>query len=161
MSRLGKCVFKQSCKKIKLLHFLSVKASQYILPHSVFSASVLLLFLKGRYHPLKTVSRDCQMPEVTWRSYISIFGKVLCVTADRGFIFNPFWMHSQNEQKMPFGVFQSTQPSISHQSGHRLENSSAPLHLIHFTVVKQVMVFPQKHNQIVFQADFDWSYFWY
>lgn len=129
-------------------------------------ASVFLMFLKGRYHPLKPASRDCQMPEVTRRSYISIFRKVLCVTADRGFIFNPLWMHSQNEQKMPFGGFYSAQPTISHQSGlrsagNRLENSSVPLHLIHFNVVKLVMGFSPKHNQILLQADFDWRYLWY
>lgn len=57
-------------------------------------------------------------------------------------------MHSQNEQKMSLGVFSSTRPTSSHQSGHggagdRLENSSVELHWIHFTVVKQVMVVPQ------------------
>lgn len=72
-------------------------------------------------------------------------------------------MHSQNEQKMSLGVFSSTHPTISRQSGRRgagdrLENSSLSLHWIHFTVVKQVK---SKRVQIFFfQVDFERSYFW-
>lgn len=60
-------------------------------------ASVLLFFLRT----ILKLSRE--MSEA--HSHSSIFGKVLSVTADGGFIFNPFWMHGQNELKMPFWGF--------------------------------------------------------